>query len=263
MRDNIGGIGILRRIMLRPFGTVQSRSRKPSPAAVAVLLAALVLLSLSLGGCAQTQEFYAKRGDELLLKGEYTAALAQFKLALEAGRPSHRLYQAMSEAHAWLGETDEAIDNLLKAADILKKDALQISKQARAARRNPEEQERLLYLLEQRINPIHSQIYSRLGTLYIDKKDHATAVVAFKLALERDEKNLRARMELAQLMERKGDTESALKEWRRFVKDAEKASGDDRILYGIEKSDVISARGHVARLALKRGGAGTTGNEEK
>ncbi len=229
----------------------------------AALLVALVWLALSLSGCAQTQEFYAKRGDDLLLKGEYAAALAQFKLALEAGKPNHRLYQAISEAQAWQDDFDAAIDSLLQAADILKRDALEISRRARAARRDPVEQERLLYLLEDRINPIHSQIYTRLAMLYVEKKDHATAVVAFKLALDRDEKNLRARMELAKLMERKGDTESAVKEWRRFVKDAEKASGDDRILYGIEKDDVTAARKRLASLALKRSGAGTSENEEK
>ena len=221
------------------------------------------LLALTLSGCAQTQEFYVKRGDEFLKKGDYAAAIVEYKMALETGKPNHRHYQAIAESQARLGATDDAIDSLLQAADVLKKDALEISDEARRTRNDPAEQERLLYLLEERINPIHSQIYMHLGMLYVEKEDHATAVVAMKLALDRDEKNLRARMELAQLMERKGDDESALKEWRQFLKDTDKASREEKSLYGIGKAEMALARRRFEALMLKLSGARKPEKEEK
>jgi tetratricopeptide (TPR) repeat protein len=229
-------------------------------AAGAVFLAVLVAIVPALCSCSQTREDLIKRGTEFAGKGDYEGAIEQFRLALEKGKPDHRLIEAIADAHARMGNLDKAIDTYLEAADVLKKDALAISEQARAAQ-NHAERERLLYLLEERINPYSSQVYMRLGMLYMAKEDHATAVVAFKLALERDERNLRARLELASLMERKGDTEAALNELRQFLKNAEKASKDEKILYGIGKAEIESARRDYEKLLLKR--SGEPGAEEQ
>jgi len=126
----------------------------------------------------------------------------------------------------------------------------------------PEEVRRYqLYLLEERLNPFLSQAYMRMGSLYITKEDHATAVIALKLALDADERNLRARLDLALLMERKGDTESAIEEWQRFIKDVDGTSRDDRALYGITEADAANARRRLEKLFLSK--AGTDTGEEK
>lgn len=224
-------------------------------------VAAAVLLALFLGSCSRTQEHYLKTADDFYRKRDYASAIAQFELALQTGSPNHRIYQAMGDCHSRLNRTDNAIDYYLKAIDVLKKDAVDISERAHLMAGDPDEMERLLYLLEERINPFLSQAYTRLGGLYVTKEDHATAVIALKLAVDADERNLRARLDLALLMERKGDTESAIKEWQRFIKDVEKTSRDDRALYGISEADAINARRRLEKLFLRKAGANT--EEEK
>ena len=230
---------------------------KPLSGVFPVTAAWLLLLVAS---CSHTQEYYLKQGDALVRKGDSSGAIAQYELALNAGKPNHRHYQVIADIHAGQGNLDKAIDFYLKAAEVLKNDAMIISEQARRTP-DPAEQEKLLYLLEERINPYNSQVHFKLGMLYIEKGDHATAVIALELALQRHESNLRARMELARLMERKGDTEAAMKEWRRFLKDAEKASKEDKGLYSIGEAEVVTARRQLEKLALARAGATETDKE--
>jgi tetratricopeptide (TPR) repeat protein len=227
-----------------------------------VLFLAPVCTTLLLVSCSHTQDYYLKQGDGFARKRDYAAAIAQYELALTAGKPNHRIFQTIAEAHEKAGSVDRAIDNYLKAAEVLKKDGERLSEQARLTR-DPDECERLRYLIEDRINPYHSRVYTRLGALYAGKDDHAKAVIAFELALHYHDRNLRARFELAGLIELKGDTEAAIKEWERFLDSAEKASTEDRSLYAVGPDEVATARRHLEKLWLARSGAGAGGEKDE
>lgn len=212
-------------------------------------MAGLACLALVPGACSYGQEHFIKRGNEAVAKYDDRAALELFHLALQAGESNHRLYQVIAEAHARLREYDEAIDNYLTATELLKKDLLKYSKAARSARDHLRRIE-LMRLCDDRIIPYLSLVHTKMGAIYELKKDHAMALLAYKQALFDLEKNLRARYRAALLFERKGDAKAALKEWQLFIKCAERASVEDRLLYGVEDADIVSARRHVEQLSL-------------
>ena len=211
-------------------------------------------------GCASpTREYYLKKGDSLVAGGDCESALAEFKHALQAGKPDHWIYQRIADVQVRLGRTSEAIGSLLDAARLIEKDGEETSRRARDTA-DESERKTLLHLLEDRIVPYQSQVYLKVALLYISSGDHAKAVTALEQALNWVESNLRARFELARLMDRKGDRRGAFEQWRRVLKDFEKASKEDLALYAIGDDELALARKRFEELALTRAG-GQEGQE--
>jgi Tfp pilus assembly protein PilF len=219
-------------------------------AAFALIAGCLLFLAAS---CSHGQVYYIERGNELVKKGDYTNALGEFQMAAQVGEANHRLYRAIAEVQAHLGETDAAIDSYLQAAKLLERDGETIARQIRDSM-NIDEQQRLAHIVEDRINPYLSETYLQIGMLCVEKEDDASAVISVEQSLAYVENNLRARMELAALMELKGDTDRALQEWKRFVKDMADASVEEKAFYAVGPSEVETAREHIYQLMLARGG---------
>jgi len=229
----------------------------------ASFLAILLLYSCSHN---YTLKFYMERGSLNLKNGKYESAVADFREALILGENSHLAHQGLADAYAKMGQTEKAIESLLDAGEVVKKQGEEISRQARLAR-SIEERENYRFLLEERVGPFHSTIYMQLGKLYGDSDNHAKAVIAYELALHYQEGNLRARLELAKLLERKRDVEAAIKEYRLFVKNAQKATTEDKAIFEITNADIEIARRHIEKLVLghvdgiKEEGSGNGGGE--
>lgn len=212
----------------------------------------LVGLVFLLPACkAPGQEYYIGLGDELLKQGDYKKALAQYKLAVKTGEPNQRLYQAIARGHARLGQLDEAITNYVSAAKLLARDGESVAAQIEMIQ-DPSEREFLVHLLNDRIKPYSSNVWFQLGMLFKTKLDDIKAVDAFRESVQWLPGNLRARMELAMLLESKMDHEAAIKEWRQFLKSMEVATAEERVLYRVGKNDVTDARARLNSLIARR-----------
>jgi tetratricopeptide (TPR) repeat protein len=220
----------------------------------AALPLALALLSFLLGACkAPTYNDYVERGDELLKKGDCRGALVQYEQATKVGTPNHRLYQAIARGHLKLGNLDKAIDNYVSAAKLLARDGERVAAQIGMIQ-DPEKRETLIHLLEDRIKPYSSDVWFQLAMLFKTKEDDAKGVDALRESLHWVQRNLRARMELALLLESKMDYDAALAEWQFFVKFAEKASPAEKLMYRIIDKDIRDARSHIGKLLARQRG---------
>jgi tetratricopeptide (TPR) repeat protein len=227
---------------------------RPGSGKPVYVLVLTLLVFLPVACKAPTQQYYSERGDEFLRKGDYENALAQYKLAVNTGKPNHRLYQSIARGHARLGQLDDAIDNYVSAARQLAKDGERVAAQIEMVQ-DRSEREYLVHVLNDRIKLYSSDVWYQLAMLFRTKEDDAKAVDALRESLQWVQGNLRARAELAMFLESKMDYAAAIKEWRRFIKETEKASVEERARYRIGKNEVAEARGRLNSLMARQSGA--------
>lgn len=103
------------------------------------LLGGLILCALTLGACtaAGSEEGALKRGDQAFARGDFTEALAEYRLVLRQGRNDVEVLTRAAHAYTRVGRIDEAREHYREAirrdpevADLAAADLLRVARRA-------------------------------------------------------------------------------------------------------------------------------------
>lgn len=167
----------------------------------------------------------AELGRELLGRGEYQRAAAEYKLVVRAASGDNRVLapalRDYGKALAKLGKTEEALTELRRARDLAGESGV---------RREVGEAIVEIYRAEERLPQLIAELEKQgggqpdglrtLGALYEETGQVEKAIATYRRVLQSDAKDLATRMRVVHLLEVRGDLDQAIAEYDALIRAA-------------------------------------------
>ena len=167
----------------------------------------------------------AELGRELLLRGAYDRAAAEYKTVVRAAAGDNRVLapalRDYGKALEKLGKTDEALTQFRRALDLAGESGVrrEIEQAIVETYRQKDRLPELIAELEKRASPRADDLRT-LGSLYEETGQVEKALAAYRRALAADSKDLATHLKVVHLLEVRGDLEQAIAEYDALIRAA-------------------------------------------
>jgi tetratricopeptide (TPR) repeat protein len=167
----------------------------------------------------------AELGRELLARGDYQRAAAEYKLVVRAASGDNRVLapalRDYGKALAKLGKTEEALTELRRARDLAGESGVrrEVGDAIVEIYRNEERLPQLISELEKQ-NSSQPDALRTLGALYEETGQVEKAIAMYRRVLQSDAKDLSTHLRVVHLLEVRGDLDQAIAEYDALIRAA-------------------------------------------
>jgi tetratricopeptide (TPR) repeat protein len=211
----------------------------------------LAICLLVLVGCRSGQRQYIEKANHFVLSGDDASAAVEFEKALQAGTADWKLEKVTGDCYLRLKDYENALRHYDAAVTIMKNDFKWCDRK-RVEEDDPDQERLHRETIETRIFPCLAEVYVAEARIYCVLGRDEAASFASELALIYDQKNLVARRLFAQLLEKSGNHEKALKQWTAFLAQARNATPSEREANGITEKELTDTAERISKLLSRQ-----------